>query len=98
MTEITAAMKAAPNRLMAIWTSVIGKKVVMAVTGAVLILFVIAHMVGNLKIFSGQEEIHAYSRFFREVRWPELGYRQLLLLRLVRPFGVSVPPLHPARP
>jgi succinate dehydrogenase / fumarate reductase cytochrome b subunit len=69
---------AASNRLMALWSSVIGKKVVMALTGAVLILFVIAHMVGNLKIFSGQEEINAYSRFLREVGWPELGYGQLL--------------------
>ena len=78
MTETTAATKAAPNRLLALWSSVIGKKVVMAVTGAVLILFVIAHMVGNLKIFSGPEEINAYSRFLREVGWPELGYGQLL--------------------
>lgn len=78
MTETTAAAKAAPNRLGALWGSVIGKKVVMAVTGAVLILFVIAHMLGNLKIFSGPEEINAYSRFLREVGWPELGYGQLL--------------------
>jgi succinate dehydrogenase / fumarate reductase cytochrome b subunit len=78
MTETTAATKAAPNRLLALWSSVIGKKVAMAVTGAVLILFVIAHMVGNLKIFSGPEEINAYSRFLREVGWPELGYGQLL--------------------
>ena len=68
----------ATNRLMSIWASVIGKKVVMAVTGAVLFLFVIAHMVGNLKIFSGPVEINAYSRFLREVGWPELGYGQLL--------------------
>src|SRR5579863_3459105 len=78
MTETTAATKAAPNRLLALWNGVIGKKMVMAVTGAVLILFVIAHMLGNLKIFSGPEEINAYSRFLREVGWPELGYGQLL--------------------
>ncbi len=78
MTETAAATKAAPNRLLALWNSVIGKKVVMAVTGAVLILFVIMHMLGNLKIFSGPEEINAYSRFLREVGWPELGYGQLL--------------------
>src|ERR1700720_64112 len=84
MSESTAATKAAPNRLLALWSSVIGKKVVMALTGAVLILFVIAHMAGNLKIFSGVEEINAYSRFLREVGWPELGYGQLLwLVRIV---------------
>ena len=78
MTDTTADSKSAPNALLALWNSVIGKKVVMAVTGAVLILFVIAHVVGNLKIFSGPEEINAYSRFLREVGWPELGYGQLL--------------------
>jgi len=78
MTETMTASKAAPNRLLALWSSVIGKKVVMAVTGAVLILFVIGHMLGNLKIFSGPEEINAYSRFLREVGWPEFGYGQLL--------------------
>src|SRR6202035_1669861 len=68
------------NRLMAIWTSVIGKKIVMAVSGAVLILFVLGHMAGNLKIFSGPEEINAYSRFLREVGWPEFSHGQLLWL------------------
>ena len=76
--------EAAANRLMSIWASVIGKKVVMAVTGAVLFLFLIAHMVGNLKIFAGPNEINAYSRFLREVGWPELGYGQLLwIVRIV---------------
>jgi succinate dehydrogenase / fumarate reductase cytochrome b subunit len=78
MTETTAVGKTAPSRLLVLWSSVIGKKVVMAVTGAVLILFVIAHMVGNMKIFNGPEEINAYSRFLRQVGWPELGYGQLL--------------------
>ena len=78
MAETAVGAKTAPNRLLALWSSVIGKKIVMAVTGAVLVLFVIAHMVGNLKIFSGQDEINAYSRFLREVGWPELGYGQLL--------------------
>jgi len=50
----------------------------MAGTGAVLVLFVIGHMLGNLKIFSGPEEINAYSRFLREVGWPEFGYGDLL--------------------
>src|ERR1700719_627543 len=72
------------NRLMAVWTSVIGKKVVMAVSGAVLILFVLAHMAGNLKIFSGPTEINDYSRFLREVAYPELAYGQLLwIVRIV---------------
>jgi succinate dehydrogenase / fumarate reductase cytochrome b subunit len=84
MTESAVATKTAPNRLLALWSSVIGKKVVMALTGAVLILFVIGHVIGNLKIFSGPVEINAYSRFLREVGYPEFGYGQLLwIIRIV---------------
>jgi succinate dehydrogenase/fumarate reductase cytochrome b subunit len=75
---------AVTNPVFALWDTQIGKKVVMAVTGVVLVLFVIAHMVGNLKIFAGPDEINAYSRFLREVGMPELGYGQLLwVVRIV---------------
>ena len=78
MTETTMATKTAPTRLLVLWNSVIGKKVVMAVTGAVMVLFVIGHMLGNLKLFSGPEAINAYSRSLREIGRPEFGYGQLL--------------------
>lgn|ERR1700735_2296989 len=72
------------NRLAILWDSAIGKKVVMAVTGIVLAGFVIAHMLGNLKIFAGPAEINAYSRFLRTVGQPELGYGDALwLVRIV---------------
>lgn len=72
------------NRMVALWRTMIGKKIVMAVTGVVLIGFVIAHMIGNLKIFAGPNQINAYSRFLREVGWPALGYGELLwLVRIV---------------
>jgi len=75
---VTTRSVAAPHRLMAFWHTMIGKKVAMAVTGVVLVAFVIAHMLGNLKIFSGPAEINAYSRFLREVGAPALAYGQLL--------------------
>ena len=72
------------HRAIALWHTMIGKKVVMAVTGVVLIGFVIGHMLGNLKIFTGPDEINAYSQFLREVGWPGLGHGQLLwLVRIV---------------
>jgi succinate dehydrogenase / fumarate reductase cytochrome b subunit len=74
----------ADNFVVALWRTVIGKKVVMAVTGVVLVAFVIVHMLGNLKIFSGPDEINAYSRFLREVGSPGLSYEQLLwVVRIV---------------
>jgi succinate dehydrogenase / fumarate reductase cytochrome b subunit len=41
----------------------IGKKMVVAVTGLVLVGFLIVHMVGNLQIFAGREAINRYSAF-----------------------------------
>ena len=66
------------HRALALWQSMIGKKVVMAVTGIVLVGFVTAHMLGNLKIFAGADQINAYARFLREVGSAELGYGHML--------------------
>lgn len=41
--------------------STIGRKVLMALTGIVLVLFVLGHMLGNLQIFLGPDAINAYA-------------------------------------
>jgi succinate dehydrogenase / fumarate reductase cytochrome b subunit len=56
----------------------VGKKVVMAVTGLVLVLFVIAHMLGNLKIFLGAEAIDTYAVFLRTMGEPLAPYSVVL--------------------
>ena len=89
------------NRFVALWDTVIGKKIVMAITGAVLILFVIAHMVGNLKIFAGSSEINTYARFLREAGTPALSLRTTALGRPNRPARMCGPSHHsggPAQP
>ncbi|MBP2473191.1 succinate dehydrogenase / fumarate reductase cytochrome b subunit [Crossiella equi] len=53
-------------------------KAVMAVTGLALFGFVVAHMVGNLKIFFGQESFDTYARFLRTVGEPLVPERTLL--------------------
>ncbi len=47
------------------WQSTIGKKIVMAVTGIIGILFVIGHMSGNLLMFKGQGAMHDYALLLR---------------------------------
>jgi succinate dehydrogenase / fumarate reductase cytochrome b subunit len=66
------------NPAVVLWGTMIGKKVMMAVTGIVLVGFVIAHMVGNLKIFLGEETINNYAVFLREMGEPLLPYSALL--------------------
>jgi succinate dehydrogenase / fumarate reductase, cytochrome b subunit len=59
-------------------------KFVMAVTGAVLILYLIAHMIGNLKIFMGEESLNTYAEWLRVVGEPALPAQGLLwLVRIV---------------
>jgi succinate dehydrogenase / fumarate reductase cytochrome b subunit len=78
MSETALSRPVATSRLGALWNSMIGKKIVMAVTGGVLILFLFAHVAGNLKIFVGAEQMNAYARFLREVGQPEFEYGQVL--------------------
>jgi succinate dehydrogenase / fumarate reductase cytochrome b subunit len=47
--------------------STIGKKVVMALSGAILFGFVLAHMAGNLQLYLGPHALNAYSEFLHEV-------------------------------
>ncbi|WP_256448861.1 succinate dehydrogenase cytochrome b subunit [Nocardiopsis akebiae] len=47
-------------------------KAAMAITGAILVLYLIAHMYGNLKVFSGQEAFDGYAHSLRELGYPLL--------------------------
>lgn len=58
------------GRLASLYRTSVGKKIVMAVTGIVLLLFVIGHMLGNLKIYFGAEAFDHYAVFLREVGSP----------------------------
>ncbi|TDD46837.1 succinate dehydrogenase cytochrome b subunit [Nonomuraea terrae] len=57
-----------------------GKKVVMAVTGAVMVLFLVAHMLGNLKIFFGRDSFNEYAHALRTLLEPIAPYRTLLTI------------------
>jgi succinate dehydrogenase / fumarate reductase, cytochrome b subunit len=49
------------SRVLTFYNSSVGKKVVMAVTGFVLFGYVVIHMLGNLQIFMGPDQINAYA-------------------------------------
>lgn len=58
----------APNlwNMLKFWNTSVGKKVVMGLTGLILVGFVIGHMVGNLQIFMGMERYNAYAKLLQE--------------------------------
>ncbi len=49
----------------ALYQSTVGKKVIMAATGLVLVGFVILHVAGNLLVFQGAEAMNAYAAFIK---------------------------------
>ena len=51
--------------LLRLWHSTIGKKVAMAVSGILLVGFLVSHVVSNLAIFSNPEHLDAWGRFLR---------------------------------
>jgi succinate dehydrogenase / fumarate reductase cytochrome b subunit len=58
----------------------IGKKVIMAVTGFILVGFTIGHMYGNLHTFEGPTALNEYGAFLREFGHPAVGGEQALWL------------------
>ena len=51
--------------LLSFWRSTVGKKVVMALTGAIGLGYVAAHMLGNLQVFEGAGKINAYAALLK---------------------------------
>lgn len=72
--------------------SSVGAKHVMAVTGLLLLLFAIVHMLGHLQMFGGPEMYNKYARFLQalwEVKWPvRAGLIGLLVLHVVLALGL----------
>ncbi|MFE3600963.1 succinate dehydrogenase [Streptomyces sp. NPDC059096] len=67
-----------------LWRSTIGKKTVMAVSGLIMLGYLVAHMLGNLKIFFGASEFNGYAHWLRTLGEPLLHYEWALwLVRIV---------------
>lgn len=54
------------------YRSLVGKKIVMGVTGLIWVVFVVGHAAGNLLVFRGPEALNSYSHFLKstgELLW-----------------------------
>ena len=60
-------MNLTANSFIKFYSSSIGKKVIVAITGLALIGFLLGHMVGNLKIFAGPEKINSYAAWLHSM-------------------------------
>lgn len=84
----TIAMNGGLGRAAAFYDSVIGKKIVMAVTGFILFGFVFVHMIANLQVFlpvgaDGVPPLDAYAAHLRALPPLLWGTRAVLLIAVV---------------
>lgn len=70
-------------KLVQFFASSIGKKIVVALTGLFMILFLIMHLVGNLEIFSGPKAVNDYAAFLRTMPKVLWTFRILLIVSVV---------------
>jgi succinate dehydrogenase / fumarate reductase, cytochrome b subunit len=77
---MSAASLGLPNRRATrFYTSPVGQKAVMAVSGCVLFLFVLGHLAGNLQIYEGPDKLNSYSRVLHSLPALLWGARITLL-------------------
>ncbi|MGD3104936.1 succinate dehydrogenase cytochrome b subunit [Streptomyces sp. YGL11-2] len=66
-----------------LWRSTVGKKTAMAVSGIVMLLYLVVHMMGNLKIFFGPPDFNAYAAWLRTIGEPFLHHEWFLWIARV---------------
>ena len=71
-------MSAAVRKRPSLYATAVGKKYAMAISGLILMGYVLVHMIGNLKIYFGAESLNKYSEWLREVGEPALPREWLL--------------------
>ncbi len=71
------------GRTLRFYSTTVGKKAVMAVTGAIGFGFLLAHLAGNLQMFAGREQMNHYAEALRAVPAMLYGARLVLLLAVI---------------
>ena len=56
--------------LLDLYSTAVGKKYVMAISGIAMMGFVLFHMIGNLKMYMGAESLNHYAEFLKELLYP----------------------------
>lgn len=79
-----------PTRTVRFYQTTLGKKVVMAVTGIILFGFVVSHLIGNLQIFAGREQLNHYAVFLRSMPGVLWSARITLLVSVILHIVASV--------
>lgn len=81
--QVNPSRTTSKSGLVQIYSTAVGKKWVMALTGIGLMGFVFAHMVGNLKMYQGRAAYDSYAETLRYLLYPIMpAYGVLWLFRI----------------
>jgi succinate dehydrogenase cytochrome b subunit len=72
------------------YASTVGKKAAMAVSGFILFLFVVGHLIGNLQIYEGPEKLNRYAALLRSMPALLWSVRTVLLAMVLLHIWSSV--------
>jgi succinate dehydrogenase / fumarate reductase, cytochrome b subunit len=74
------------NAVARVFTSSIGRKQIVALTGLGLVGFVLAHLIGNLNVYLGRDALNDYAHFLKsqsELLWPaRIGLLTLFVVHI----------------
>lgn len=76
--------------ILTFFSTTIGKKVIVALTGLFMILFLIMHLAGNLEIFSGPNAVNQYAAFLKTMPKVLWAFRIALILSVVAHVGLTI--------
>ncbi len=71
------------NTILGFWGSTLGKKWLMAVTGIILFAFVTVHMLGNLQLYAGAEQLNHYAELLQKNKAVLWAARSVLLFSVM---------------
>jgi succinate dehydrogenase / fumarate reductase, cytochrome b subunit len=99
----TAARSAKRRKpfLLDLYSTAVGKKYAMGLSGIALMGFVLAHMIGNLKIYMGESDLNEYAEFLKKLAYPlapegavlwtmRFGLLAMLLLHLHAAYSLTM--------
>ena len=85
------------NPVIAFYQSSIGKKIVVGLTALILILYVLGHLIGNLQIYMGQNQINAYAKLLHDLGPILWAVRAVLLAAFVTHIVATIQLAHENR-
>ena len=82
--------------LLDLYSTAVGKKYAMAISGIALMGFVLFHMIGNLKMYFGAAELNEYAEFLKKLLYPLAPKESVLWILRAGLLGMLVLHLHAA--